>query len=300
MKFNEFAEEIKLQLEEILKQESTVAIHSVTKNNGVVLHGITITNGKRNISPTIYLEEFYGEFLKGKKIPEIAGEIYGIYEHDTYKENLDLSFFTDYENAKDNIVYKLVNYEKNKELLKEVPHVRYLDLAIVFYCLVKNEELGNATILIRNNHLSLWKQNANAIYNVARNNTPKLLPPDLRSMEEILEELLAVREEDEDGMACDITETGMYVLTNKSRMYGASVIMYEHVLSSFAGQKKRDLIILPSSIHEVILIPYEDNHDREYLKQMVADVNRTQVDAQEVLSDQVYMYIRDEKKIVCM
>ncbi len=300
MKFSEFAEEIKLQLEDILKQESKVAIHSITKNNGVILHGITITNGKRNISPTIYLEEFYGEFLKGKKIPEIAGEIYGIYEHDTYKENLDLSFFTDYENAKENIVYKLVNYEKNEALLKEVPHVKYLDLAVVFYCLVKSEELGNATILIRNNHLSLWKQNANAIYNVARTNTPKLLPADLRSMEEILEELMTVREEDDADVLCNISETGMYVLSNKYRMYGASVIMYEHVLSSFAEQKKRDLIILPSSIHEVIIIPYDETHDKEHLKQMVTDVNRTQVDAQEVLSDQVYIYIRDEKKIVCM
>lgn len=301
MKFNEFAEEIRAELEGLLKKETTVSIHSVTKNNGVVLHGITIRMKSRNVSPTIYLEEFYNEFLKGKEIREIVSEIYGIYENDTYKENLDLRFFTEYENAKENIVFKLVNYEKNRVQLEDIPHVRYLDLAIVFVCVVRNDELGNATILIRNNHLELWKQSAQSIYNTARRNTPKLLPPELKTMEEVLGDLFGVNvQAEEEGIPEEFIKTGMYILSNRLRMCGASVILYDGILKEFADKCEKDIIILPSSIHEVILLPYNEEHDKDTLTQMVKEVNRTQVEAQEVLSDGVYVFLREENKIVPM
>ncbi|MBE5878883.1 MAG: hypothetical protein E7288_02760 [Lachnospiraceae bacterium] len=301
MKFNEFAETIREELEELMKQETKVSIHSITKNNGVVLHGITIYAESRNISPTIYLEEFYHEFLKGKKISEIVREIHGIYVNDTYKENIDISFFTEFEKAKETIIYKLVNYEKNKTLLEEVPHVRYLDFAIVFLCMVQSRELGNATILIRNSHLTLWQKSEEEIYKIALENTPRLLPPDLRTMEEILGELYSFsQEEDEVLLTEQIGQTGMYVLSNEKRLCGAAAILYPDVLRNFAEEQGTDIIILPSSVHEVILITAKNGYDRENLKQMVTEVNETQVDAQEVLSDGVYLYLLKEDKVISL
>lgn len=300
MKFNEFAETVREELEELMKQETKVSIHSITKNNGVVLHGITISAESRNISPTIYLEEFYHDFLTGKQISEIVREIHGIYVNDTYKENIDISFFTEFSKAKEQIVYKLVNYEKNQELLAEIPHVRYLDFAIVFLCIVQSKEIGNATILIRNSHIALWKKTCEEIYEVALENTPKLLPAELRTMEEILGELYSLREEEEFSLAEHIGPTGMYVLSNSKRLCGAGAIMYPGVLREFAAKQERDLIILPSSVHEVILLPVQKEFDRDTLKQMVTDVNATQVDAQEVLSDGVYLYLRESDEVISL
>ncbi|MBR4966576.1 MAG: hypothetical protein IKY53_08785 [Lachnospiraceae bacterium] len=300
MKFNEFAETVREELEELMKKETKVSIHSITKNNGVVLHGITISAESRNISPTIYLEEFYRDFLTGKQISEIVREIHGIYVNDTYKENIDISFFTEFEKAKEKIVYKLVNYEKNKGLLEEIPHVRYLDLAIVFQCMVQSEELGNATILIRNTHIALWQKTEEEIYEIALQNTPKLLPADLRTMEEILGELYSVDQDEELSVAEQIGPTGMYVLSNKKRLCGAATILYPGVLRGFAKEQGKNLIILPSSVHEVILLPAQNGYDREHLKQMVSDVNETQVDAQEVLSDGVYLYLMKSDEVISL
>lgn len=301
VKFIEFAETIREELEELMKKETTVSIHSITKNNGVVLHGITISAESRNISPTIYLEEFYRDFLSGKKISEIVREIHGIYINDTYKENIDISFFTEFEKAKEKIVYKLVNYEKNKALLEEIPHVRYLDLAIVFQCIVKSRELGNATILIRNNHLALWQKTGEEIYEIALKNTPEILPPDLRTMEEILGELYSFDNDEESfDITAGIGQTGMYVLSNTKRLCGAGTILYSGVLKEFAKASQADLIILPSSVHEVIILPAQNRYDRDNLKQMVSEVNETQVDAQEVLSDGVYLYLREADEVILL
>ncbi len=300
MKFNEFAEEIRAELELLMKQETKVSINAITKNNGVVLHGITITAESRNVSPTIYLEEFYNQFLKGKQIVEIVKEIHGIYVNDTYKENIDISFFTEYEKVKENIVFKLINYEKNKVLLQEIPYVRYLDLALVFVCVVQSRELGNATILIRNTHLELWKQTKDTIHRLAIKNTPRILPSKLRTMEEIIGELYFLKDEnEEEGLAQIAGKTGMYVLTNTKGLCGAGAILYNDVLREFAKEHNRDIIILPSSVHEVILLPDVGEYDKKSLQEMVKDVNETQVDAQEVLSDKVYIYLKDTDEIIC-
>lgn len=303
LKFNEFAESVRVQLEEVLRKERTVTINRVTKNNGVVLHGITISSEGRNISPTIYLEEFYKEYLNGKGLSEIISEIHYIYENDTYKENVDLSFFTEFEQVKENIVYKLINYEKNQDVLEEMPYIRFLDMAIVFYCIIQTAEFGNATILIKNTHLKLWEKTGEEIYKLACENTIIKLPAELKSMEDILEEVMSDVSLQDNESESDLTETlktGMFVLTNRKRLCGAAVILYEGILQKFADTMKKDIIILPSSVHETILLPAELNHSSEVFREMVSEVNRTQVDEQEVLSDQVYLYLRKDDKIIVM
>ena len=91
----------------------------------------------------------------------------------------------------------------------------------------------------------------------------------------------------------------MYVLTNKQKMNGASCILYEHILNDFANQKNKDIYILPSSVHEVILVPVAEDIDRTELSRMVRDVNRNELEEGDVLSDRVYYYdrVRDEIQI---
>ena len=94
MEFKEFREEIKIALEVRLQDGFMIGLNSITKNNGVVLHGITISNLNINVAPTIYLEEFYREYCKGRDFTSIVEDILSIYENNTYKEDLDqwLSF----------------------------------------------------------------------------------------------------------------------------------------------------------------------------------------------------------------
>lgn len=315
MKYQIFKNQIMEKTREYFHEKVKVSLREVTKNNGIVLTGLTLSQKNINISPTIYLEEFYQEFCQGRAVEEIIEEIAIIYSQSKMEESLNMDFFTNYDKAKENIVYKLVNYEKNMGLLEDVPHRRFLDLAIVFYYILDGEDFSQATILIHNNHLDMWKVTADEIYGVASVNTSRLLKFTLNGMMEVLSEL----GEDEFchcknrggrclGKECDSLddymkncvrkdETGMYVLSNTERLNGAAAILYSGVLEAFAKKFGRNLFILPSSVHEVILIPDEKQVEKKKLEEMVRDVNMTQLEPEEFLSDTVYYYSTERKKV---
>lgn len=316
MTIQEFIFHILEKMQKEMEGEAEVSLREITKNNGVVLTGLTFTKKEINISPTIYLEEFYREYTDGKDMDKILAEIKDIYYTGRLEHDVDMDFFTDYRKAKERIVYKLVNYEKNEDFLKHLPHRKFLDLAIVYYYLVDIKEFANATILIHNKHLECWEVGEEELYKHAKINTPTLLKVNFCGMLEVLKE---ISEEDffletfdtkevdkavegENGFLLEMhvkkDETGMYVLSNFSRMYGASAILYEGVLETCAKQLGSNLYILPSSVHEVILIPDEGQVTKEKLEQMVREVNATQVEAQELLSDYVYYYSVETRGIV--
>ena len=297
MHYETFKEQILAALKKELPN-AALSIEPVMKNNDVTLDGLIIMEEGTNISPTLYLNYYYDVYLEQSDFTAALTAILTTYRANQPEGSVDVSFFTNYHNITDKIVYKLINYEKNKVLLNDVPHYRYLDLAIVFYCLISTSVTGNATILIRNRHLLFWDISKGALLNTARHNTPKLLKYDLRNMTEIMAELLKQENDLSSSMQKEDTALcPMYVLTNQSKLNGASCILYSHLLEAFSRRLDCDLYILPSSIHEVILIPAKDNTTYGELSQMVQDVNHTQVAPDEVLSDHVYYFSRKSNSI---
>ena len=179
---------------------------------------------------------------------------------------------------------------------KKIPHIKILDLAIIFNCLVDADETGNATILIYNQHLSLWNITKDDLYHLAMKNTPALLTYELRDMSDVLIELMA-------GVPCNSMKeefeymVPMYVLSNKSKLNGSGCIFYHNLLHNLCEKLECDLYILPSSIHEVILIPAYDHDSYDELTSMVKEVNSTQLSKEEILSDHVYFYSRETGQI---
>lgn len=311
MKIHTFICHVLQKMQEELGEDIKVSLQDVTKNNGVVLTGLTFTQKNINISPTVYLEDFYEKYREGTAMEDIIKEIREIYEKSKLDKDIDMDFFTEYEKAKGRIVYKLIHYDKNRELLKNIPHREYLDLAIVYYYLVDMKEFANATILIHNKHLDYWKVDESELYRIATENTPRLLKMHFCGMMDVLKELteedfwLEDKEKGENDDNRVFMEahsekdaTGMYVLSNVSRLYGASAVLYEGVLEYCYERLDGNFFILPSSVHEVILVPDEGQVTREKLSQMVREVNATQVEEQEQLSDFVYYYNAENGGIV--
>lgn len=278
-------------------------ITEVTKNNGVVLKGLALKEDDSSISPTVYLERYYDAYEGGRSIESIGEEIIEVYHKGNLGEFFDVTDFLDFEKAKKRIVYKLVNYEKNKVLLKQIPHKPFLDMAVVYYYLLENEQLDNATILIYNNHLESWNTTAKEIDEIAAHNTPLLLKEDLHSITEVLYQIMKKRNEEEAAKLLELEneEEGdpvMYVLSNRNKIFGAAAILYSGVLKAFSDKLKKDLFILPSSVHEVILIPKDETMEWEKLQEMVQEVNSTQVEDVEILSDSVYCYQRNKDSLL--
>lgn len=264
-----------------------VAIQTIIKNNSMKLDGLTILAENTNISPTIYLNYYFDEYLK-HGLNAVVDKIIEVYEQNKPKENIDISFFTDAEKVKGKIKMKLISYSRNKELLKKVPHVRYLDMAIIFYAEMENKpNEGLATIQIYNHHLSFWDFTTETLYELANEN----MLGDFR-LESIFESIIDIFDEEQKEMLMAAKDMfKMQILTNKAKMYGAIGMLQTCILQEYMKRYNTEkLIIIPSSVHEVLLIPYEQGVDLEEMKAMVKEVNLTQLLPEEVLSDNVYIY----------
>lgn len=297
MEYKRFIEKITEAVSMEMGSHTEISVRQVQKNNGVVLDGLLMKRPESNLTPTIYLNSFYEEYEAGRPFVSILREIKRIYEEKSLKHSVDMTFFRDYEQIKAGIFYKLIHYEKNREFLKEVPHIPFLDLAIVFYYAMSNEIMGNGNIQICNEHLPMWKVTTEELFRQADKNTQKQQKYEIKSMVQILDELFA-------GCPYERTEyreseknIPMYVLSNQHRSYGAVSILYHHLLQDFAGELGKNLYILPSSVHEVILIPDFAYEQPGQFEKMVQEINATQLETEEVLSDSVYYYDRQENKI---
>ncbi len=326
MSFENFIMEIKKMVKEYLGNEVRVEDKSVLKNNGVKFTGIVILKENQNCVPNIYLNGYFEQYQKGRGLCDIVCEIIRYYEEHKIERRVNIDCFSNFDCVKSKICYKVINYERNRELLKEIPHITYMDLAIVFYCVIDNECIGKGSILIRNEHLRKWHVNTEEVRKAAFLNTPKILKGQITPMEDVICELMrqkmimeienSIQEHtdshiqiSEDMIEPIIQEMlekiyteakgpKMYVAGNESKNFGAAVILYESCLAEFAEKIQSDFYILPSSVHEVILIPVENDEDEvRRLKDMVYEVNHTELQMEEVLSDSVYLFKRAERCI---
>ena len=301
MEFTNFTTLVQREVEKRAGENYRVKMNDVMKNNGVVLRGITLMQDDSNISPTIYLNPYYDAYENGDTtLGTVIDEVIDTYERNKINRSIDMKFFLNYETVRSRIIFKLINTEKNRELLRDVPYIPFHDLSIVFQCLVSEERFGNASILIHNVHLQLWKVNARELYECALENTPLLQGYELADMNTVLEEMKALGGIDDEEIEDMQQEVPMYVLSNKSRINGASCILYKDILKDFAMVVDKDLYVLPSSIHEVILLPSDGTQESEQLKEMVREINQSQVEKEEVLSDSVYYYRRSDDSFFCL
>ena len=305
-----FADAIKVGFEEA-HPECSVMVHKVTKNNDLVLTGISIRSREVNIAPTIYMDDYYNDYKNGRPVMDIIAEIENIY--DTYKleHNFNVNSITDFNHVQGKICYKLVNKDKNKELLSDAPYIQFHDLAIVFYVVVSEDSDRTGTITVRNNLMEMWgNPDINELYRIAKNNTQKRYKGSVFNMIEIMGEIISHNVDNiEPNIVDDFFEMNftyednmipMFVATNNKKVNGAGVILYEGLLKTFAEKIGSDFYILPSSIHEVIFVPANGDMDARYLIQMVKEVNATEVSPSEVLSDNVYKYHADTDFIEIM
>ena len=284
--FEEFCDFVKDNIVRLMPEDRkwTVRIMEADKNNGIRLKGISVMEEGGNISPTIYLEQFYEDYKNGfMELEEVLVQVKETYEN--YKKE---GFKFDYEKMlkEDKIIACLVNREMNQKLLKKVPYVPVgEDLVLIFKYYLKEvfgEENGYVTIT---NHLvECLKLNANKLLHKAMENMKEICPEYFASMEHYLF-----------GYPKHLPSTmNMYVLTNQERHFGASSILYKEVRKMLYDRFECDLIALPSSIHEWILMPVTQIEDYSGLGEMVREVNATQVAEEEKLGDRAYVIRRDK------
>lgn len=295
LNYNIFLEQITKEVKELTNSQAMIRVDHVQKLNFPATDSMTILYPGENVAPAIYLDSFYQEFLAGTSMYAIAEEILAFCRKYRRQDKLDLSYYSDFRQVKDHIVCRLVNYEKNKTVLQKVPHQRFLDLAVVYYYLMENSLFGSAGILVQDTHLSMWEICHDNLHALAMENTRALLPPKMGTLSVLMEELKEPPLSPSDEDSSDVEASSMYILTNEDMCNGAVCICFNDILRSAGEAIGSDFYVLPSSIHECLLLPVQgwNANDPGRLQSIVSEINQEYVAPEEVLSDSVYRYRRD-------
>lgn len=285
----------------------TVITQSVMKNNDTRLEGIVIMQPDKRVSPTFYVNGYYDDGF----MPEATAQ--AICKEYMKQQNANIDVMEElvrnikcYDKMKDKICFKLINTEMNKEFLKDVPHVQFNDeLSLCFYIQLDPE----ATVIIHNQFIEMWNLEESDVveqlYTVANRNMMRIHPPVLDNMAHVLGHIPEADEIEELEVFKEMAESlfPMYVLTNNTKILGASVLAYSNgqiledcrqAIERRTGREVSSLVVIPSSIHEVIIMPADDVEDVLGLKEMILDVNRTQVQPHEILSNNVFGYSKKD------
>lgn len=304
MVYETFQESITTKLKDRLGDGYMLLLQKVPKNNGLILDGLSIRPKDQAAAPIIYLNQYYERFKKGTSMEDLVDEIAEIYRMNSGIIHVDFSILNDFEKLKDKVFFRLINTNANKALLTDLPSIPYLDLSIVFYLQLGQNEFGQMTALIHNRHMDTWKVTTDQLYMLALANMPRMLPADLKSMLQVIKDIAKARLEDDykEGMIEKLLPAHegapLYVLSNSSGINGAGAMLYPGELKNFANLMDRDLVILPSSIHEVLLLPYDTTVDYTELHNLVVFVNENEVPPEDVLSDHIYFYSRVADEVI--
>lgn len=305
---HEFACTLKSGVEEILSG-CTISINDVRKNNGLVRTGLTIAKEGNELAPTIYIDGMYQLYQDGVSEAQLIQKVIDAYEeayiNDTTPIQNALSSFV---NAKDRLFIKLINEEKNREMLQDIPHRMVQDLAIAYALHLKDEFDFSGTVTVTNTLLQMWGIDEETLYTQAMLNTPRVSPAILCPLLEMMESLLPtaqflnvppmdISEYDFDGFTIKIdngNDMQLYIVTNKAKLFGAASLLLPQVMEKI-GEFLGSFYVLPSSIHEVLVIPASSAMETSELIGMVRQINETELLPEEVLSDNIYLYDKDEK-----
>lgn len=304
MSFEEFKDAVVENIKEWLPESygnAEVWIQEVLKNNHKQMTGLNIRNLDDNISPQIYLEDFYREYEDGMKFSEILSRIAEIRAKTEVEEQFDVDQILNFERCKNRVRPRLINAEWNTELLKNRPHVFVEDLLVVFYIDLGCDENGSMSILIENSLLEVWNITTTELYELALKNQEAFGEGKIMTMNEMMIELITENVIEPDDIEVEEMvdkmlheDCNMYILTNRRKQFGASMILNKNLMKSLVDKMGTNFFVLPSSIHECILVPADNRMDSSELEEIVQEINETQVDLEDRLSDSVYIYTQED------
>lgn len=296
MLFTEFHDKIMDFISYDLAPEAEVKSHTVLKTNNVRRTGVTINYPNVNISPTIYLDDYYRNYENGDSFEEVCEKLRKMVTDAKADTDVDLSFLHNWETVKNRLYFRLMNTEKNKAYLADKPSLVFYDLSAIFYVLISHSQIGQGTIVINDAFFKDWHVSRKEAFEAAQKNTFEQLGTDVMNIEEVIIGLMkdkGIEAPEELFEEFNSNKVEMFVITNKAKTLGASCLLDNDSLSRLAENLESDLYVLPCSIHEIIAIPESQGYDPDILGEMVTQINGAEVSDVDFLSDSVYLFSRE-------
>lgn len=282
-------------------KNAKVEIASVKKVNRTK-DAITIREtGGGNVAPNFYLDDMYEHYQACDNLDEVFQSVADTYIANVKSMgNMSIPNITR-EFVEENVIMVMINTESNKELLKGVPHREINDCSVIYRVVFQKDDKGIASAIVDNNIAETVNMSEQELFLKATENTKRILPTTIKPMSQVIKEMMigdGMPKEIAEAMISDVVSQGelMWVISNTTGVQGAVNMLYDENLQKLAEQLNDDLYILPSSIHEVLCVPASKGEPEEFAK-MVQEVNMTVVDVEERLSNQVYHYDKELRKL---
>lgn len=290
-----FQNDVKEAIEDRIGKEVTVGFHDVEKVN-INYEAITITPVDSNVGVNLNLTAIYEAVQEGENFGDAVEKAARTAERGIKDAPVvDAQSFSDYEQMKDKLIMQVVSTERNAELLDKVPHTEVEDMSVVYRFQVESGEAGIGTILVTNEMLKNYDITEDQLKADALENAPELKPAVIKGMTETMMELMGEEFPEQFPVEMLPEDEKMYVATVPDKMQGASVIAYQDFMDQAAEKVGGDFYLLPSSVHEVLLVKDDGEFDAKSLQAMVVEVNATQVPPEDLLTDNVYHYDSKER-----
>lgn len=274
------------------------------KNNGVTKVGINFNRPGKRIGLLVYIEPYYEAAQQGTPMEKIMGEIAKaageVMENAVFPDFFNLK---EYDKAKEYLSLRLINTKANQRILAGMPHREIEDLSVVYVLqLPLPETEGYGKVKVSNELMKQWNVSEEELYCTAIENMQEKERPVLKSMEAIIMEVTTGQESEENllNKKEDFRGSSMglfYVLTNEEKAEGARVMVHPDIMGKISELFPEGYYILPSSIHEVLILPKNEMTDPREIGKMVREVNRQEVVREEILSDRIYEYDREKGRI---
>lgn len=302
-----FAEGVAEQIKAYLPPEYasvTCSVKEQNKTNGVMQVGIQADMPGHAASPIVYMESFYNEVRSGESMDQIMRNIAEVIQDALDGPALDQSIrIEEFESIKDYLSVMVVNTAENRKLLEQVPHKEVADLSLLCYADLPVDQGGyNATFKITEQMLQKWNVDREELFQIASENTIPANEPVLQNLEEVTRQILIGGAAPENLLKKEFDfsnqEAILLVLTNEKKNFGAAMMFEPKVMDRLSQSFPEGFYILPSSLHEVLILPDRGGILPKELGAMVREVNRSQVEKMEQLSDRVYRYDKEAQKIV--
>lgn len=303
MNRKEFYDYVKDHIKEFLPksfENADVQLYEVTKLNGLPLTSLVIPVEGSNVIPNIYLDFFYQDYLAGKDPDICTGDVADfLIEKMDVVPSVNVNDFLDYENVKEKLQVRICDVEANREWLQDKAHTIHGDFAAFYTINLQENADGIASKTVTTDLIDTWQIDLSTLHQDAMKADLKRMPA-LHSMDNLISTMVFGMGEPENLLGKEIDASAfdqpMFCLTNENRMNGAGLILNEDIRRQVADFMKSDFYILPSSIHEILVVPADGTLELQELSNMVKEINETQVSIEERLSDHVQFC--DEKTAV--
>lgn len=301
LKQKEFFERITTNVQERLGDDYRAVLKKEWKNNDICSYGLQIHADTVCLMDTLPLQPFYQKYVKGEPLESLAEEVAEDYRNKRKERYLQAGWLHDWEQMKERLVVKLVNQEKNRESLKEVFSLSFLDLAVPFYLIV-NQEIPKEgkeiqTLPVTEKMVKRWGKDENELLEQAVENLERYLPKRLLEFQPFQLNTVYDMEALEKRKELDIPKNKLLIMTNQDGNYGAAAMLDTKCLGKIARLIGSDLYIFPSSVHEVILHVRKEGEELDNMKKLVCDVNQKLLRPGDYLSDSVYFFDKDTQEL---